>query len=267
MFNLFCCTASGVADKATEVLEAAHVKVVGAANEFTLKQLEYELLNAVTQVHEAPDVFVTVTDITLKDGVGLSSLTSFRIKGLLCRVEVKVQGTAGQMAGMVAAHHAGKLFSLVGQGERAIAGALGVSHTGFADKASASAAEAKASLAGSAAAGQESKSVDFEIVLDLEKVAGVEEVQTKAVAVTSSHDAINKVMSVGMIEKYVEIAVSRRVSQAVIEWQNNTFTLEKAKAKGGELVSAGVTKGGDLVSAGVKKGGAVMDNARAAAGR
>lgn len=84
----------------------------------------------------------------------------------------------------------------------------------------------------------------------------------KVTAVTSSKAAINSVMSVAMVEKYVATALSRHVSKAVTEWQNNTFTLEKARAKGGEYVSSGVAKGGDIWSAGMAKGEEIMDNLR-----
>jgi len=128
------------------------------------------------------------------------------------------------------------------------------------DKATSSAADAKANLAGAAAAGQDSKVVEFDVSTDLEKVAGIETVSAKVTAVSSSHAAINKIMSVGVVEKYVAMALSSRVSQMVTEWQNSTFTLDKARAKGGELVTTGLAKGRELASVGVARGEEIVEN-------
>lgn len=258
MFKFLCCKASDVADKTTEFLAATHETVKSAANEFTQRQLKDALEGAEEQVSEAPDVLVSVVEVVLKDGVTMNSLTCFSLRGVQCMVRVAVRGTPAQMAGMVAAHHAGKLLDLVGHGEKAITGALGVAHMGLAGRVAASTADAKVQLAESAAAGHEFQTVDFEIVLDLEKMAGIEEVTAKVVAVTSSHETINKVMSVTTMQKYVEIAISRRASQQVTDWQRNTFTVERAKAKGGELVTAGVAKGSELASAAKTKGGELL---------
>lgn len=294
VFHFLCCKAAEVSDKATELvtagqekLQAGQEKLKAAADEFTLGELKAAFVGQSTKVSEAPDVLVTVEDVALKEGgAGLSSMSSFSLKGLLCKVKLQVQGTPAQMAGMVAADYTGKLFELLAQGEKAVTGALGVAEVGVAERVSSKAAGAKASLAESAAAGQEHKALSFDVVLDLVKVAGVEEVMAKVVAVTSSHEAVNKVMSIGSVKKYVEVAVSRQVSQVMTEWQKKTFTLAEAKERGAGLVAQGVAgakeqgadllaqgmagareRGGDLVAKGMAKGEALVGVAKSKAER
>lgn len=151
------------------------------------------------------------------------------------------------MAGMVAAHQTGKLFEFLAQGEEALTGALGMSDAGVAERAASKLRGARVSLAESAAVGQERRVLSVDVVVDLVKVAGVEEVRATVVEVTSSHEALNKVMSVGAIKKYVELAMSEHATQIVTEWQNKTFSLTRAKEHGEALLAAGKAKGEALV--------------------
>jgi len=175
MLSLFCCKASEVSDKATELIASGRDRVKAVADEFTLSQLRAAFIGHSTKVAEAPEVVVGVEDMVLTEGAGLSSMSSFSIKGLLCKMNLEVQGTAAQMAGMAAAHQTGKLFDFLAQGEETLTGALVVSHAGVAEKAASKLRGARASLAESAAAGQERRVRSFDAVLDLVKVVGVEE--------------------------------------------------------------------------------------------
>lgn len=247
-----CCSAKEYADKTHEVVtdaaDKAHGKIKASANEFTLRQLKEALEGKVDQVHEAPDVFVTIVEVSMEQGVGLTSLNCFHLKGLKCKAEIKVHGTAAQLAGMVAAQGAASVLGFLGMGEKKITDLFGFASTGLAEKAVATTEGAKASL--HEASGGETKVLPpVDIILDLEKVLGVEEVTAKVVAVNSSHNTINKIMSLESFQKYVEVAVSKRVTKDVTDWQNNTFTFAKAQEKAGEAMAPVLAKGHEWLSA------------------
>jgi len=129
------------------------------------------------------------------------------------------------------------------------------------------------------------QSLECDLVVDLEKAAGVGEVVAKVVAVTSSHEAISEVMAIEVLQRHVETAISQRLSRQIAEWQKNAFSLENARARGGELASAGMKKGAklavtakekqvemargkgeELVAAGLVKGGELAQAAAAKVG-
>jgi len=139
-------------------------------------------------------------------------------------------------------------------------GALGVAHIGLADRAAASTSGARDSLQESAVANQETQVLLFDIVLDLEKVVGVEQVDAKVVSISSAAEPINKAISMEMLKKYLETAASQRASRIVTDWQNQTFTLENAKSKGAVLIASGVAKGGEFLEAGKARGGDLINS-------
>merc|ERR1711920_1210700 len=91
------------------------------------------------------------------------------------------------------------------------------------------------------------------------KVAGIEAVTATCTSITSDTDAINKIMSLDMMKKYVETAISQKASQAVTDWQNQTFTLDAAKSKGAVLVASGVAMGGELIETGKATGAGLIE--------
>merc|ERR1739844_190054 len=105
--------------------------------------------------------------------------------------------------------------------------------------------------------------LQFDIVLDLEKVVGVEQVDAKVVSLSSATKAVNGAISMETMKEYLEAAVAQRASRAVSDWQNQTFTLENAKSKGEVLIASGVAKGGELLESGKAKGGEIIDSMRA----
>merc|ERR1712203_814745 len=129
-------------------------------------------------------------------------------------------------------------------------GALGVEGLGLVDKASAATKQARDGLKTSAASGDDCRVLEFSALFDIEKVAGIEAVKVTCTSITSDTDAINKIMSLDMMKKYVEKAISQKASQAVTDWQNQTFTLDAAKSKGAVLVASGVAMGGELIETG-----------------
>jgi len=189
----------------------------------------------------------------------LTGINAFTLRGVETKVEVKIQGTTAQMAGMVAANKAGKLFDFMSQGEKALTGAVGVVGLGLADKASAATKQAREGLKTSAASGDDCRVLEFSALFDIEKVAGIEAVKVTCTSITSDTDAINKIMSLDMMKKYVETAISQKASQAVTDWQNQTFTLDAAKSKGAVLVASGVAMGGELIETGKATGAGLIE--------
>jgi len=272
MLAFLLCKATEISDKTEELMVTAKGKIKEATNEFTQNQLKDALVGEpATQVHKAPDVFVLVKEVTLQD-VELTGINAFTLRGVETKVEMKVQGTTAQMTGMVAAHKAGKLFDFMSQGEKAITGALGVDGLGLADRASAATKEAREGLKTSAASGDDCQVLEFSALFDIEKVAGIEAVKVTCTSITSDTDAIIKIMSLDMMKKYAETAISLKASRVVTDWQNQTFTLDAAKAKGAVLVASGVAKGGELIETGkvagaglVERGSEAVETAKARA--
>lgn len=83
------------------------------------------------------------------------------------------------------------------------------------------------------------QTVECDLVVDLEKPAGVEEVVAKVVDVTSSHEAISKVMAMEVLQKHVETAISQRLLRQV--------------AKGEELVTSASIKNSSNVQGATAK--------------
>merc|ERR1711933_55665 len=90
----------------------------------------------------------------------------------------------------------------------------------------------KNSLADSAKSGQETKAVDFDFVLTLEKVLGVEEIKAIVNFTGSSLETINRIMSAETCKTYVETTISHKVTTEVTKWQNDYVTGVKASVKG-----------------------------------
>jgi len=250
MLAFLCCKATEISDKTEELMVTAKGKIKEATTDFTQSRLRDALIGEpVTQVHAAPDVFVLVNEVTLQE-VQFTGVNAFTLSGVETKVQVRIQGSKKEMTGMVAAQKAGKLFDFMSQGEKALTGALGVQGPGLADRASAATQKEREKLSAAAAGSDEVTVLDFSALFDIEKVAGIEEVKATCTSITSEQDAINKVMSLDMMKKYVETAISQRASRVVTDWQNRTFTLDAAKAQGTLLVASGVAKGGELVEIG-----------------
>jgi len=259
MLAFLLCKATEISDKTEELMVTAKGKVKEATTEFTQNRLRDALVGEpVTQVHTAPDVFVLVKEVTLQD-VEFTGINAFTLRGVETRVEMKIQGTAAQMTGMVAAHKAGKLFDFMSQGEKALTGALGVEGFGLADRASAATKEAREGLKTSAASGDDCKVLEFSALFDIEKVAGIEAVKVTCTSITSDTGAITKIMSLDMMKKYAETAISQKASRVVTDWQNQTFTLDAARSKGAVLVASGVAMGGDLIETGKAAGAGLVE--------
>jgi len=259
MLAFLLCKATEISDKTEELMVTAKGKVKEVTNEFTQNRLKDALIGEpATQVHKAPEVFVLVKDVTLQDAE-FTGINAFTLRGVETKVEMKIQGTTAQMAGMVAAHKAGKLFDFMSQGEKALTGALGVEGLGLADKASAATKEARDGLKTSAASGDDCKVLEFSALFDIEKVAGIEAVKATCTSITSDTGGIMKIMSLDMMKKYAETAISHKASRAVTDWQNQTFTLDAAKAKGAVLVASGVAMGGELIETGKAAGAGLVE--------
>jgi len=258
MFGKFCCAAQEAMDGATEVIGttvgAARDAAKASVDQFTLKSLKGALEGSRVQEWEAPDVFIEVLQVDLGDGVDVASLLNFSLKGLKVKTRVEIVGTAAQLTGMVAAGGAKKAADKVGAAEAAVTDRLGLPSLGIGSYVADAAAAAKAKLASSASSGVETKSTEFDLEVDLEKVLGVTEVKASARVVGASSDAISKYIANTSVQKYAEDAISRRVTAIVTDWQNSTLTAEVAKAKLGAKASELAAAADELaIAKGLKK--------------
>lgn len=190
----------------------------------TLQRVVHCLVLA--EVSEGPDVYVTVVEITVDEGASIDSLESFELRGLPCKVEIKVEGTAAQLAAMVPMQSGGGLFGFASFGDKTIT----ESFAGLAD-----ALGINSSATGADAAKETKVLPCIDILLDLEKAASVPAVVAKVIANEAFHQSINSVMAVSAAEKYVEAAVSKRMTQEVLELQSRAFVLTRVHGNTAEL--------------------------------
>jgi len=187
--------------------------------DLTMTRLKEALEGVREQEHKAPDVFLTILEVhVLHKGFRVADLSTFHLQGLRCKARLEVEGTVAQLAGMITADAATWVFAAASAGETAAAKALGVTRWGLGEKAAVSAASVQDTLAERAAEGCEIKCVDFEFVVNLEKTFGQEAVVAKAQIIKSSLETLNKVMSVSIVQMYIEDMFSRRVTAFITKW-------------------------------------------------
>jgi len=196
-----------------------HQAPAHAAEDLTLIKLKEALEGAREQEHAAPDVYLTILEVNvLHKGLRVADLATFSLEGLGCKARIEVTGTAAQLAGMITADAASWALAAIGAGETAVGGALGVTGFGLGEKASAAAIEAQSALAEKAAEGCETKTVDFDVIVDLEKTYGQDAVVARARVEKSSVEAVDTVMSLSLVQGYVEDMLSRRVTAFISSW-------------------------------------------------
>merc|ERR1712183_183212 len=100
---------------------------------------------------------------------------------------------------------------------------------------------AKASLAGATSGGTETKTADFDMLVDLQKTFGVAEVVAKVKILDSSSDSIKKWMSNTVVQRYCEDAISRRVTNGLTSLHKKYLNMDMAGAK----IKEGATLLGD----------------------
>lgn len=248
MFSM-CADALGCAfcyakKKGEESVEYAGDKVKaakGAASEYTFAQLRQSLEGAKEHVHKAPDVYVTILQVNMQEGVEVRDLLNFRLSGLKCRVRLEVTGTAAQLAGMVAAGAAKKVGKVAGKAEAAVAGALGFSALGVGDAVASGAGGIRDALAGKASEGTETKSVEFDMNLDLGVRKGGEEVSAVVSIAGDAFDRINQVVPVSAATKYVEEAITERVKEMIRDYAKRTAIAKAKGVVGDKAVDAGLS--------------------------
>jgi len=233
MLASICCAASTAATKAgevvTDVTDKASAAVKAKANEFTLWKLKQALEGKTRQLWEAPDVYVTFLKVELQEGVGAQDLLNFHLKGVAVSTKVEIVGTAAQLAGMTAAIGTSKVAEKVSAGESAVADKLGIPNLGIGAFVAASADAAREGLKGKASGAVETKSSDFNVLVDLDKTLGVQDVKATVRFVDTTNN-IAQYMANGTIQEYIEAAISREVTKQCTAWQDENITLEKAKA-------------------------------------
>lgn len=241
-----CCAAQDVIGQAGEIITTtagvARDAAKASADNFALANLKEALEGSRVQEWNAPDMFIEILQVDLGDGVEVASLLNFHLKGVRVKSKVEIVGTAAQLAGMAAAGGAKKVAEKVGVAEAALQTRLGLPTLGIGLSVAGAVSAAKASLASAASSGMETKSAEFDLEVDLEKVLGVEEVKTSAKILGTSSDAVSKYLARTSLQACAEDAISRRVTSIVTDWQNSTLTVDVAKAKIGE-------KAFDLVAA------------------
>jgi len=274
-FSKMCCAAQGAADQAGEVISSAaadaYGKAKGAADGFALAKLKEAMEGSKVQEWEGPDVWFEIKEVELGEGVGAetsllisttsgkefrqTSLLNFSLKGVKMKVRVEIVGTAAQLAGMVTADGAKKAAEKIGNAESALEEKFGLPSLGIGAYVAGAAASAKEKLSNAAKAsnssGVETKASEFDLVVDLEKVLGVEEIKSKVTIVGSSSlsnsVAITKYIGNGDLQLYAEDAISKRVTTIITDWQNKT--VEKAKTEVAEAVERAKGKAVELAAA------------------
>lgn len=250
-FGKMCCAAQDAAGQAGEVISSAaadaHARAKGAADSFALAKLKEAMEGSKVQEWTGPDVWVEIKEVDLGEGVDAASLLNFSLKGVKVKTRIEIVGTAAQLAGMVTADGAKKAAETVGKAESALEEKFGLPSLGIGSYVAGAAAGAKEKLSTSASSGVETKASEFDLVVDLEKVLGVEEIKSSVKIVGSSSDAITKYIGNGALQLYAEDAISKRVTSIITDWQNST--LEKAKTEVAEAGERAKAKAAELAAA------------------
>lgn len=213
---------------------AEHVDATkSAASDYTLKQLQQALEGSCEKVASEPDVYVTLVKVEMQDGMKVDNLFEFRLSGLKCRVRLEVKGTVAQLAAMVAAGAAmgvvGKLGKRLGLGSNAVGTKLGGLRSGVAAR---------------AREADKTKSVEFDINLDLGVRRGGEEVNAAVTIGKEWFARIDKIIPVSKATAYVQEAIARRVKEIITNWAK-----DKAKGKAKDVLG---DTGYEYAKAGVK---------------
>lgn len=236
--------ASSAADRVAEHVADAKA----SASEHTLTQLQQALEGSREKMSDEPEVYVTIVKVGMQDGMKVDDLFDFRLSGLKCRVRLEVKGTVAQLAAMVAAGAAmgiaGTFRKLTGLSAGGVGKALGGFRSGVAAK---------------AAGGEETKSVEFDINLDLGVRKAGEEVDAVVTIGKDMFGKVNQVVPVSRATAYVQQAIARRVKEIITNWA-------KKKAKGKAKECLGDT-GYEYAKAGVKTTKATYGAAMGLAGR
>jgi len=200
------CKAKEFSEKATEHVEGRVNEARTKAGQHTLKQLKQALEGSVSKVHEKPDVDVIIIEANFQDGLDVD-VFNFSLSGLKCRVRMDVRGSAAQILTMGAADAAKgaakKVSALTGGWGDSLAQGLGQ----FRDDQHAT-----------AAGGEDTKSVEFDVNLDLGVRKAGEEVSTAVTIVGDALDQVDKVIPVKTAVKYVEKAIGDKVQEIIRNW-------------------------------------------------
>merc|ERR1712048_1058179 len=138
------------------------------------------------------------------------------LRGLECKTRIEVTGTVTQLAAMMTAGTAKRMMGAASKGEAAAAKALGIKDWKLGEKAEAAAAGLQFKLGSDTKAKHsETRCVDFDVIVDLQKTSVREEVVANVQIVKSSTEALNKVMSVSTVQNYVEDVFSQRMTAFV----------------------------------------------------
>lgn len=202
-----------VACAAKEYADKTHEEVTERVNEgrkkagaHTLQQLKVALEGAKSHVHEKPDIDVTIVEVNFQDGLEVD-VFNFSLSGLKCRVKMDVAGTYAQVAAMVAADAAKGAAKQVAKFTGGFGESLAQGLGGLRDQAHSS-----------AAGGDEVKTVEFDINLDLGVRKAGEEVSTAVSIVGDALDEVNKVIPVKTAVQYVEKAIGDKVKEIIQNW-------------------------------------------------
>lgn len=271
-FGKMCCAAQDAAGQAGEVITSAaagaYDKAKAATDKFALAQLKTAMEGSKIQEWTGPDVWIEIKEVELGDGVDAQDLLHFSLKGVKVKTTVEIVGTAAQLAGMVTADGATKAAEKVGAAEEALKEKFGLPSLGVGSYVAGAAAGAKEKLAASATSGVERKAADFDLVADLQKVMGFEEIKSTVKIVGCSSDAITKYIGNTALQAYAEDAISRRVTSIFTEWQNSTVAGAKDKVteaartateKATEAAATATEKAAELATEATKKAEAAKE--------
>jgi len=234
------CAAKDYTDKSLEVVEGKVNDARTAAGRHTLKQLKQAMEGSRTNVHQKPDIDVTILEVLFQEGLDVD-IFNFSASGLKCHVRMDVKGSKTQIATMAAADAAKgaakKVSALTGGWGDSLAAGLGALRD-----------DAHSSAAGS----DDSHSVEFDCNLDLGVRKAGEEVTAGVQIVGDALDQVDKVIPVKTAVKYVEQAISDKVKEIIGRWAK-----EQVKSRVGvdvDATKAKLEEAKGLAQAGLQQG-------------
>jgi len=208
--------ATSAAELVTSAAETAHIVAKKSANEFTLARLKTTLEGSREQVWAAPDVWVTISEVDLTEGLEAQDINIFSLKGLLVKAKVEIVGSKSQLAAMLMANSIESVMGKLGAGEQRERLAKRIAAT-------------KTSLAARAAGGSATRSAGFDLRVDLVKTVGVAEVVATVQILDSSSSAIKKYLSNARIQRYAEDVLGRQMTRALTQLHQENLTLARAR--------------------------------------
>lgn len=175
---------------------------------FALKTLKDELTGFKLQMRTAPDVWVTVVSMEVKDGGNVKfSPQSFSLHALRLEILVGVTGTKAQLAALAA--------EMSAEGALAKLRLDSAKSSGLAAKAKGVVQMAGSVLGSGQTPSSSTRSQTVDVTVDMRKTFGEEAVLVTVQDIKTEVALINKLFSIDVCKRFIEDAVSKKVSEMV----------------------------------------------------